>query len=66
MSTQDQARALMLRHHHMIKNRQQSMLNRISTEVGIPTETASSGSYIQGKPNPSAAESYDRSYASLS
>ncbi|MBW4665195.1 MAG: hypothetical protein KME01_13495 [Chroococcus sp. CMT-3BRIN-NPC107] len=35
MSTQEQARALMMRHHHLVKNRQQSMLNRTATEVGL-------------------------------
>ena len=35
MSTQEQARALMMRHHHIIKNRQQSMLNRTAAEVGL-------------------------------
>ncbi len=35
MSTQEQARALMMRHHHIVKNRQQSMLNRIAAEVGL-------------------------------
>ncbi|WP_009633305.1 hypothetical protein [Synechocystis sp. PCC 7509] len=35
MSTQEQARALMMRHHHIVKNRQQSMLNRTATEVGL-------------------------------
>jgi hypothetical protein len=35
MSTQDQARALMMRHQHQIKNRQQSMLSRSAAEVGL-------------------------------
>lgn len=35
MSTQEQARALMMRHHHLMKNRQQSMLNRAAAEVGL-------------------------------
>ncbi|VXD14205.1 conserved hypothetical protein [Planktothrix paucivesiculata PCC 9631] len=35
MDTQNQARALMMRHHQVIKNRQQSLLNRIADEVGI-------------------------------
>jgi len=28
MSTQEQARALMMRHHHLVKNRQQSSVAR--------------------------------------
>ncbi len=37
MDTQNQARALMMGHHQVIKNRQQSMLNRVSDEVGAET-----------------------------
>lgn len=35
MSTQEQARALMMRRHHLVKNRQQSMLNRAAAEVRL-------------------------------
>jgi|GEM_PF-2492484 len=35
MSTQQQARALMVRNHHIIKNRQQSMLERTASEIGL-------------------------------
>lgn len=35
MSTQEQARALMMRHHHLIKNREQSMLSRTAAEIGL-------------------------------
>ncbi|MBF2079599.1 MAG: hypothetical protein IGR76_14045 [Synechococcales cyanobacterium T60_A2020_003] len=66
MSAQDQARALMIRHHHFIKNRQQSMLSRAATEVGLPAEAAEHWTHIQGKPSAGAASSYDRSHASLS
>jgi len=38
MSTQDQARALMVRHQHMVKNREQCLLSRAAAEVGIPAE----------------------------
>ncbi|MGJ3250619.1 MAG: hypothetical protein ACFE0J_05745 [Elainellaceae cyanobacterium] len=65
MSTQDQARALMTRHHHLVKNRQQSMLTRVMAESGIPSEHLSWNS-IQGKPYGSARDSYDRSNAALS
>ena len=40
MSTQDQARALMVRHQHLLKNREQSMLSRAAAEVGMPAESA--------------------------
>lgn len=64
MSTQEQARALMMRHHHTIKNRQQSMLNRAAAEVGL--EGADYWNHIQGKAHPSFRTSYDRSGATMS
>jgi hypothetical protein len=66
MSTQERARALMIRHHHMIKNRQQCMLSRAASEVGMPAETAQFWNHIQGKPHPTFSASYDRSHAALS
>ncbi len=35
MKTQEQARALMTRHQQLQKNRQQSMLERVSAEIGL-------------------------------
>ncbi|MBD1936440.1 MULTISPECIES: hypothetical protein [unclassified Microcoleus] len=64
MSTQDQARALMMRHHHQIKNRQQSMLSRAAAEVGL--EADDYWSNIQGKPHSSFSVSYDRSHSTMS
>ncbi|MGB3404734.1 MAG: hypothetical protein WBA77_18770 [Microcoleaceae cyanobacterium] len=64
MSAQNQARALMMRHHHQIKNRQQSLLNRSAAEIGIEVEDSLSGT--QGKPNPAFRTSYDRSQSALS
>jgi len=52
MSTQEQARALMMRHHHLVKNREQSMLGRSAAEVGLPAEAA--------------RKNYDRSRATMS
>lgn len=66
MSTEEQARALMMRHHHVIKNRQQSMLGRAAAEVGLDVESSDYYGHIQGKLNPSFRASYDRSSASLS
>jgi hypothetical protein len=37
MSTEQQARSLMNRHHHVVKNRQQTMLGRSSAEIGVAT-----------------------------
>lgn len=65
MSTQDQARALMMRHHQMIKNRQQSMLNRAAAEVGLHAD-GEYNSRIQGKFPADFSGDYDRSGASLS
>lgn len=50
MSTQEQARALMMRHHHLLKNRQESMLSRVAAEVGLDGADACNHiHYIQGK-----------------
>jgi hypothetical protein len=65
MSTQQQARALMMRHHKMIKNRQQSLLERTAEEIGVEVEPGY-WSTIQGKPQSSFRSTYDRSNASLS
>ncbi|MEB3887081.1 hypothetical protein [Lyngbya sp. CCY1209] len=64
MSTQDQARALMMRHHQTVKNRQQAMLNRSAAEVGI--EPGDYFSTIQGKPSADSRTSYDRSSSAMS
>ncbi|TVU52430.1 MAG: hypothetical protein EA414_17660 [Arthrospira sp. PLM2.Bin9] len=64
MCTQDEARALMMRHHRNIKNRQQSMLNRSAEEVGI--DVGDYYSTIQGKPHSDSRDNYDRSSASMS
>ncbi|MBM0742504.1 hypothetical protein JOY44_12905 [Phormidium sp. CLA17] len=40
MSTQDQARALMVRHQHMVKNREQCLLSRAAAAVGMTAESA--------------------------
>ncbi|MDX2096200.1 MAG: hypothetical protein SFW36_00360 [Leptolyngbyaceae cyanobacterium bins.59] len=63
MSAQEQARALMNRHHHLVKNRQQSMLSRAAVEVGMPAETEY-WNHIQGKAL--SSQGYDRSGASFS
>ncbi|MEB3231120.1 MAG: hypothetical protein VKJ64_08930 [Leptolyngbyaceae bacterium] len=66
MNTQEQARALMMRHHQMIKNRQQSMLERSLEEAGIPGDVAKGWSHVQGKPSAAAQASYDRSRSAFS
>ncbi|MGB3512396.1 MAG: hypothetical protein WBA93_24790 [Microcoleaceae cyanobacterium] len=64
MFTELQARSLMVRHHHLMKNRQQSMLNRAAAEVGL--EDSKYWGHIQGKVQPSFRKSYDRCNASMS
>ncbi len=66
MSTSEQARALMNRHHHLVKQRQQSMLGRVNNEVGMPAEAAEYWNPVQGKPSAQARGSYDRSRSALS
>ena len=65
MSTQQQARALMMRHHQMVKNRQQSMLGRAGAEIGVDVEK-DYWTTIQGKPCSGFRSSYDRSHAAMS
>ena len=65
MSVNDQARALMMRHHQLVKNRQQSMLTRSNVEIGMPGD-AEHWSHIQGKPSADASRSYDRSGSAFS
>jgi hypothetical protein len=64
-TTQEQARALMQRHHQLVKNRQQSMLSRASAEAGILNEVTDYHE-IQGKPYADSREVYDRSSATFS
>jgi hypothetical protein len=66
MSTEQQARALMMRHHHIIKNRQQSMLSRAAVEVGMSPEASEYWNHIQGQPHPSFRNSYDRTSVGMS
>ena len=64
MFTELQARFLMVRNQHLIKNRQQSMLNRVISEVGL--ESSHYWGHIQGKVQPTFRKNYERSHASLS
>jgi hypothetical protein len=66
MDTKQQARALMMRHHKMIKNRQQSMLGRAASEIGMDINASEHWTAIQGKPFFGAVKSYDRSHAASS
>jgi hypothetical protein len=66
MNTNQQARALMMRHHKMIKNRQQSLLERTAEEIGMDVSGCDYEGTIQGKPRSSFRTTYDRSHVSLS
>ncbi|NMG07876.1 hypothetical protein [Brasilonema sp. UFV-L1] len=66
MSTQEKARALMMRHYQLIKNRQQSMLGRAGEELGLPGEVSHYWNPIQGKIDPTTRITYDRSSATMS
>ncbi|NJP11004.1 MAG: hypothetical protein HC866_17255 [Leptolyngbyaceae cyanobacterium RU_5_1] len=63
MTTQDQARALMIRHQQMIRNREQCVLSRAAAEIGMPAEAIHNVG--QGKSHPDRP-SYDRSNVGLS
>jgi glucuronate isomerase len=65
MSIQKQARSLMMRHHQKIRNREQSMLNRLAAEIGIDINTQYH-SHIQGKTIHDFRVAYDRSNAAMS
>lgn len=60
------ARALMMGHHSLIKQRQQSMLGRVAAQVGLGAEASHYWSPIQGKVNSGFWRSYDRSHVALS
>jgi len=66
MDTNNQARALMMRHQLAIRNRQATMLNRAAAEIGMDTDGTEYLGTIQGKVGLSFRTSYDRSGASLS
>lgn len=65
MNTEQQARALLQRHHQMIKNRQQSMLERTAEEIGVDIDKDYRGT-TQGQTQSAFRKSYDRSNASFS
>jgi len=59
MAAEQQARALMMRHHRFVKKRQQAMLGRTASEIGM--DATRYWNHIQGKPHPTFRKSYDRS-----
>lgn len=66
-SVKEQARQLMMSHHKNVKRRQQSMLTRLDSQVGLPaTEATHFWNHIRGEVHPSFGDSYDRSQAAMS
>ena len=66
MNTNKQARALMIRHQKMIRNRQQSMLGRVASEIGLDVNNTEYYNNLKSAPLSSFARNYDRSNSSLS
>ncbi len=66
MNMQNQARAQMMRHSKLIRNRQQSMLGRAAHDLGLDVDASQYSSHIQGKPSSASRLSYDRSNAAMS
>jgi hypothetical protein len=62
----DLARSLMTGHHRLIQRREQSMLGRAASEVGLGTEASHYWLPIQGKISADARRSYDRSAVAMS
>jgi hypothetical protein len=66
-SVKEQARQLMMNHHKNVKRRQQSMLTRLDSQVGLPVSEATHfWNHICGEVHPSFGDSYDRSQATMS
>ncbi|AFY77806.1 MAG: hypothetical protein IGR93_15505 [Hydrococcus sp. C42_A2020_068] len=66
MSIETQARALLMRHHRAVVNREQSMLLRIVNELGVDIDVTHYHSHIQGKTPSEFSAGYDRTHASMS
>lgn len=61
------ARSLTMSHHRVIKNREQALLVRTASLVGLPVGAAAHyWNQVQGKINPNFRTSYDRSHVALS
>jgi hypothetical protein len=63
----DRARLLMMNHHRQVKRRQQAMLTRVATSIGMDAmEATGYWGHIQGKVQPSFWNTYDRSRSASS
>lgn len=66
MSVQQQARALMSRHHQAVRNREQSLLLRTVAEIGADVDVTRYHSHVQGMTPNSFSQNYDRSHTAMS
>lgn len=66
MNTTQQARALMIRHQKMMRNRQQSMLGRVASEIGMDVNDTEYYNNLKSAPLSNFASNYDRSNSTLS
>ena len=66
MNTNQKARALMIHHDKMIRNRQQSMLGRLAEEIGMDVNNTEYFENLKSAPLSSFARNYDRSGSTLS
>lgn len=66
MNTTQKARALMIRHDRTIRNRQQSMLGRVASEIGMDVNNTEYYETLKSASLSSFARSYDRSGSTLS
>ncbi|MEA5419531.1 hypothetical protein VB712_09870 [Spirulina sp. CCNP1310] len=62
MNTQNQARNLMMRHSLNVRNRQQSMLGRTASEIGLDLDT----SHYESEQSGTLGSTFDRSNAAMS
>ncbi|MEM0979435.1 MAG: DUF4278 domain-containing protein [Cyanobacteria bacterium P01_H01_bin.58] len=66
-AVESRARTMLMGHHRSVKRRQQAMLTRLATEVGLDVRDATQyWNHIQGKVHPSFWATYDRSHAACS
>lgn len=66
VAAEDRARIMMMNRHRSVKRRQQSMLGRLATEVGLPADAVNYWNHIQGKVHPSFWATYSRGGAAAS
>jgi hypothetical protein len=60
------ARTMLMGHHRSVKRRQQAMLARLASDVGLDADVTQYWNHIQGKVHPSFWTTYDRSRSASS